>query len=235
MGWKLERMMCNLDWIEIAPKSAHRFTVFWMHGLGADGHDFESLVPELRLPDDLGIRYCFPNAPVRPVTINGGMAMRAWYDITDMSLERQVDKLGIAESSMSIQKLIDQEIEAGIPSENILLAGFSQGGVIALDTGLKYPYRLGGILALSCYLPTWNEIIPVLSEANRSLPIMMAHGSFDNVVALQSARSAFEALTSSAYSVSWKEYPMAHSVCYQEIGDIANFIRQCFRLEGHLR
>lgn len=226
-------MTGEMDWVEIAPKSAHRYTVIWMHGLGADGHDFEAIVPELRLPDGLGIRYCFPNAPVRPVTINGGMAMRAWYDIVEMSLERQVDKAGIAESSASILNLIHREIAGGLPSENILLAGFSQGGVIALDSGLKCPHRLAGILALSCYLPTWPEIIPALSEANRSLPIMMAHGSFDNVVTRESGRTAFEALTSIGYSVVWKEYPMAHSVCPEEVGDIADFIRQCFYIEGH--
>ncbi len=227
-------MTDEIDWVEIAPRAPHRYTIIWMHGLGADGHDFESIVPELGLPDDLGIRFCFPNAPVRPVTINGGMAMRAWYDIMDMSLERQVDKAGIAESSASILKLIDREIEGGVSSENILLAGFSQGGVIALDAGLKCPHRLAGILALSCYLPTWPEIVPVLSEANRSLPIMMAHGLSDNVVAREAGRAAFEALTSMGYSVDWKEYPMAHSVCLEEVQDIADFIRQCFRLEGYV-
>ncbi|MGD7036722.1 alpha/beta hydrolase [Methylotuvimicrobium buryatense] len=223
-------MMDEIDWVEIAPRAPHRYTVIWMHGLGADGHDFEGIVPELGLPDDLGIRFCFPNAPVRPVTINGGMAMRAWYDIVDMSLERQVDKAGIAESSASILKLIDREIADGVPSENILLAGFSQGGVIALDAGLKCLHRLAGILALSCYLPTWPEVVPALFEVNRSLPIMMAHGSFDNVVARESGRAAFEALTSIGYSVVWKEYPMAHSVCFEEVGDIADFIRQCFHI-----
>lgn len=232
MGVGFESMMGEIDWVEIAPRAPHRYTIIWMHGLGADGHDFESIVPELRLSDDLGIRYCFPNAPVRPVTINGGMAMRAWYDIVDMSLERQVDKAGVVESSASILKLIGSEIANGLPSENILLAGFSQGGVIALDAGLKCPHRLAGILALSCYLPTWPEIVSALSEANRSLPIMMAHGSFDNVVARESGRAAFEALTSMGYSVDWKEYPMAHSVCLEEVRDIAGFIRQCFYIEG---
>lgn len=225
-------MTSEFDLVEITPKSQHRHTVIWLHGLGADGHDFEGIVPELGLPADLGIRYCFPNAPVRPVTVNGGIPMRAWYDVTEMSVVRQVDKAGIFESSSWLLALIDSEIGRGVPSDSILLAGFSQGGVIALDAGLRCRHKLAGILALSTYLPTLPELEADLSESNRATPVMIAHGVLDNVVALQSGKAAFDALTSMNYPVTWREYPMGHSVCLEEIADIAKYIRECFDSKG---
>lgn len=226
-------MNFEFDWVEIPPKSPHRYSIIWLHGLGADGHDFEGIVPELGLSDDLGIRFCFPNAPVRPVTVNGGMAMRAWFDIVDMSLVRQVDKAGILESSSMLLTMIDREIDRGLQSEQILIAGFSQGGVIALDAGLRCRHKLAGILALSTYLPTLPELETELSEANRSVPILMAHGTHDNVIARQFGKASCEALTSMGYPVDWREYPMGHSVSLEEIGDIAKFIRKCFNFSPY--
>ncbi|GAB4256930.1 MAG: alpha/beta hydrolase [Methylomicrobium sp.] len=225
-------MKSNFDCVEINPKSQHRRTVIWLHGLGADGHDFEGIIPELDLPEAAGIRFCFPNAPVRPITINGGFAMRAWYDIADMSLQRQVDKTGIDASSASILALIDEEIERGIPSNNIVLAGFSQGGVIALDAGLQCPQPLAGIIALSAYWPTYPDIVPRLAEANRSTPILVAHGTMDTVVDVAAGKAAFEALQTLQYPAIWRDYPMAHSVCFEEIRDIAAFLTQCFGVAG---
>ncbi len=222
--------MADLQSIEIRPKSRQYSSVIWMHGLGADGHDFEGIIPQLGLPPEHGIGFIFPNAPIQAVTINGGMKMRSWYDILEMSFERQVDQEGIYQSSVAIQQLIQKELDRGIASENILLAGFSQGGVIALHTALTYPYKLAGVLALSCYLPTLDRITTELSMENQSIPIFMAHGTMDSVIDIDMAKKALEGLKQLSYPISWHEYPMQHAVCHEEIKDFSAFIRSVLKI-----
>jgi phospholipase/carboxylesterase len=221
-------MHSELSTIEIQPESAHKYSVIWLHGLGADGHDFESIAQELHLNAEPGIHFIFPNAPVQPVTINGGMKMRAWYDILEPSLELKVDIAGIYQSAKLVSQLIDQEMNKGIPSEQILLAGFSQGGVIALHTGLRYPSKLAGIVALSTYLPTLEQLKTERSTVNNATPIFMAHGILDSVVAIESGKAAFNALHALGYNVEWHDYLMGHSVCIEEIGHISTFINGIF-------
>jgi phospholipase/carboxylesterase len=221
-------MKTTLSTIEIRPTATHRYSIIWLHGLGADGHDFESIVPQLRLKAQAQIHFIFPNAPIQAVTINGGMKMRSWYDILEMSLVRKVDIDGIYQSAAAIEALIAQEIAQGILAENILLAGFSQGGLIALHTGLRYAQKLAGIIALSTYLPTVDELKTEAATTNSTIPIFMAHGSMDSVVAIQAGKMAFEALTAMHYPIQWHQYPMDHSVCMEEVRDIADFIDGIF-------
>jgi len=218
----------NTDIVEILPTDEHQYSVIWLHGLGASGSDFESIVSFLNIDKQSHIHFIFPNAPIQSVTINNGMEMRSWYDIYDLSLERKVDVSGIYQSSDSIVKLIEQEIAKGIGSENILLAGFSQGGVIALHTGLRYPNQLAGILGLSTYLPTLEQLNNEASKANKTIPIMMAHGSSDPIVNINTAKKVFNTLKDSNYPISWAEYPMEHAVCQEEIDDITDFINRVF-------
>lgn len=222
-------MTAELDYVEIHPTREHRYSLIWMHGLGADGHDFEGIVPALKLPKNHGIHFVFPNAPVQAVTINGGMKMPSWYDILEMSLERKVDIDGIYQSAATIVRFIEKEIAAGIPAENIALAGFSQGGVIALHTGLRFPQKLAGILALSTYLPTVEQLKTEKAPANQSTPILMVHGTHDPVVSLQTAQQAFDALKKQKYPIEWLTYPMEHAVCPEEIQRIAAFISTVFK------
>ena len=221
-------MHSELSTIEIQPKSAHQYSVIWLHGLGADGHDFESIAPELHLNAEPNIHFIFPNAPIQPVTINGGMEMRAWYDIVEMSLERKVDIAGIYQSAKLLGQLIEQEMAKGVPSEHILLAGFSQGGVIALHTGLRYPHKLAGIIGLSTYLPTLEQLKTERSSLNNDTPIFMGHGILDSVVAIESGKTVFHALNDLEYNVEWHDYLMEHSVCIEEIGHISIFINGIF-------
>ncbi len=225
-------MNAKLSTVEIKPQSDHRYSVIWLHGLGADGHDFEGIVPELHLKENAHIHFIFPNAPVQAVTINGGMEMRSWYDILEMSLERKVDIAGIYESAALIDELIQQECANGIPSEHILLAGFSQGGLIALHAGLRYPHRLAGIIALSTYLPTIEQLNTERSIANYDIPIFMAHGIIDSMVAIESGKSAFDALKAMKYNIEWHDYLMEHSVCGEEIAHISTFIDSVFNPDG---
>lgn len=221
-------MSFKLSTVEIKPKSDHRYSVIWLHGLGADGHDFEGIVPELHLKEHAHIHFIFPDAPVQPVTINGGMKMRAWYDILEMSLQRKVDIQGIYHSADLIEQLIDQECSSGIPSEHILLAGFSQGGVIALHAGLRFPQRLAGIVALSAYFPTLEQLVTEQSSANLDTPLFMGHGILDSVVAIESGKAAFDGLKAMNYNVEWHDYLMEHAVCGEEIGHIGVFIDSIF-------
>lgn len=221
--------MTTLSTIEIQPSTTHRYSIIWLHGLGADGHDFESIVPQLRLKSQASIHFIFPNAPIQAVTINNGMRMRAWYDILEMSLERKVDIVGIYESAKAIEVLIEQEIARGIAAENILLAGFSQGGLIALHTGLRYSQKLAGIVALSTYLPTVDSLNTEATTVNKAIPIFMAHGLMDSIVARQTGKIAFNALKAMNYPIKWFEYPMEHSVCMEEVKDIADFINGLFK------
>lgn len=201
-----------------------RFAVIWLHGLGADGHDFEPIVPELGLPESAPVRFIFPHAPTRPVTINGGMVMRAWYDITAMDLGAAVDTTGIDESSAHLRRLIQAAVESGIPPRRIMLAGFSQGGVIALHTGLQYPDKLAGIAALSTYVAVPDAIRASAADANRDTPIFMAHGRFDPVIPYSLGKRSRDFLTAERYPVQWHEYPMEHSVHPDEIRDLAAWL-----------
>jgi phospholipase/carboxylesterase len=213
-----------LERIELNPSGAPAATVIWLHGLGADGHDFEPIVPELNLPDTLPIRYVFPHAPHRSVTINAGMVMRAWFDILDVQLNHQLDIASFIESAGQLEALIENERKNGMPPDRIVLAGFSQGGAIALHTGLRYDRQLAGILALSTYLPTADTLADERSQANMKIPIMMAHGTMDPLVAITNAVSARKYLADLAYQVSWHEYPMGHAVCPDEIRDISGWL-----------
>lgn len=199
------------------------YCVIWMHGLGADGHDFTPIAPELGLDDSPGVRFIFPHAPQQPVTINGGYVMRAWYDVLSMDLTEQQDQAGIENSSELVKQLIEDQIALGIGSEKIILAGFSQGGAMALHVGLRSDYQLAGIMALSTYLPLENEL-PLHKAAATSPPIFMAHGQFDSVVPIQVGMHSKNLLQDLGYSISWKEYPMEHSVCGQEISDISRWL-----------
>jgi len=218
--------MTTLDSIEINPAREADAAVIWLHGLGADAHDFEPIVPELGLPADMAVRFVFPNAPVRPVTINGGMRMRAWYDILDMDLPRRVDEAGVRDSATGVEALIRREQERGIDSRRIVLAGFSQGGAMALHSGLRYPDKLAGVMGLSCYLLMPDKLPTEASTVNRDTPIFLAHGSFDEVVPVHYGQSGAKTLTDMGYPVQWREYPMPHAVHPQEIRDIGAWLRE---------
>lgn len=214
-----------LECVEINPDADPVAVVIWLHGLGADGHDFEPIVPELNLPPAMPVRFLFPHAPRRAVTINLGMVMRAWYDILDMELSRKVDHAGILESAEQLRQLVQREEDAGMPTERIILAGFSQGGVVALHTALRYPRRLAGILALSTYLPTAETLEKERSPENAGTPIMMGHGRFDDVIPLEYARNAKQRLLELNYDLQWQDYPMSHQVCAAEINDIGVWLK----------
>ncbi|MEQ1486344.1 alpha/beta hydrolase-fold protein [Methyloglobulus sp.] len=222
-------MHAELNTINIAPSSTHIYSVIWLHGLGADGHDFESIVPSLNLTAEANIHFIFPNAPVQSVTINNHMKMRAWYDILAISLEEHtVDIPGIYQSAELVNQLIQKEIDKGIPAKNIMLAGFSQGGVIALHIGLRYPQKLAGILALSTYLPTITQLSDEGSDASKTTPVFMAHGILDAIVAIEAGKSTFDKLSTLGYSIEWHDYLMEHSVCVEEIGHISAFMNAVF-------
>jgi phospholipase/carboxylesterase len=211
-----------LDAIEIETGKNPTASVIWLHGLGADGNDFAPIVPELRLPQ-LAIRFVFPHAPVRPVTINGGMRMRAWYDITD-GANRREDERGVRASQVLIEALIGREKERGTKAGRLVLAGFSQGGAIALHTGLRHPERIAGIMALSTYVPVGEKLSAESSTANRDVPIFMGHGSDDPIIPLVRAEQSRNLLKSLGYPVEWREYGMPHSVCPEELTDISTWL-----------
>ena len=217
-------MPSTLTCIEIPATSDPIYSIIWLHGLGADGHDFEGIVPELSLDKSANINFVFPNAPVQAVTINGGMEMRSWYDILDASLDRKVAVDDIYNSSAQLTELIDDQINKGIKAENIVLAGFSQGGVVALHAGLRFPQKLAGIMALSTYMPTTEQLKTERALENNETSIFMAHGTMDPVVHPQIAQDAFNRLKEMDYPISWHEYPMQHSLCLEEITDISNYI-----------
>lgn len=212
--------------IEVISGNHPRYAVIWLHGLGADGSDFAPVVPELRLEDSPGVRFIFPHAPEMPVTCNGGYIMPAWYDI--ISLEphsRRVDEAGIVHSRAAIRALIQRENERGIPCERIFLAGFSQGGAVAYVTALTHPEKLAGLIALSTYLPTPQLVIDETTAAHRVLPIFAAHGSADDIVSPTLGRQARDFIVSQGFRPEWREYPMPHSVCLEEIADIGAWLR----------
>jgi phospholipase/carboxylesterase len=198
--------------------------VIWLHGLGADGNDFVPIVPELDLPE-APVRFVFPHAPMQAVTINAGMVMRAWYDISDAAIRRE-DERGVRASQELVEALIEREKRRGTPARRLVLAGFSQGGAIALQTGLRHPERLAGIMALSCYLPIADKLPAEVSTANRDVPIFMAHGTHDPIVVPERAVRSRDALEQLGYAVEWHEYPMPHSVCPEEVEHISGWLRR---------
>lgn len=215
-----------LPCVEIEPSTPARASVIWLHGLGADGHDFEPIVPELRLPDSLGVRFLLPHAPSIPVTINGGMRMPAWYDIRDLDLRTRHDPVGIARSQSQVEALIAREVERGIDPRRIALVGFSQGGAIALHTALRHPERLACAIGLSTYLVLADTLAAEASSANRDLPILMVHGSHDPMVTHDRAVASRDRLVELGWSVDFRTYPMGHEVCMPEVRDVAKLLSQ---------
>ena len=214
-----------LEALEIETGPSPRTTVIWLHGLGADGHDFEPIVPELRLPAAKAVRFIFPHAPQRPVTINMGMRMRAWYDILQMGGGPE-DEKGIREAQGFLEALILEQTGKGIPAGKIVLAGFSQGGAIVLQTALRHPQKLAGVMALSTYLPLGSKLGSERTAQNNGLPIFMAHGEYDDMIRIDRAQQSRDALVALGYKVEWHEYPMPHSVCPEEIADIVAFLQR---------
>ncbi|HAZ41431.1 MAG TPA: carboxylesterase [Methylococcaceae bacterium] len=209
-----------LDAVDIPAKTTHRATIIWLHGLGADGHDFAPIARELKLPESMGVRFILPHAPQRPVTINGGMVMRAWYDIAYTDIGRTPDLQGIADSLKEITHFIEAEKKAGIPSQRILIAGFSQGGVLAIESISQFQDEIGGAIALSGYLARSSG----LPEATGTQRIFLAHGTEDPIVPFDLGLSAKKELESKGYEVTWGEWRMPHSVCIEEIEAIRAWI-----------
>lgn len=208
----------------IEPGTTANAAVIWLHGLGADGHDFEPVVPWLELPAGLAVRFFFPHAPYRAVTINNGMRMRAWYDIAGTEMQRREDEAGVRESGAALHRMIDGEVARGILAERIVLAGFSQGGAIALHAGLRYPARLAGIAALSSYLPLADTLVAEADGANRSTPILMVHGTADGIIPIGLAQRSAQRLQAQGYPVEWQTYAMAHTVSAEEIQLISSWL-----------
>jgi phospholipase/carboxylesterase len=214
----------ELDFVVVEPEGTPDSSIILMHGLGADGHDFEPLIDELQLPKSPAVRWVFPHAPLRPVTINGRQRMRAWFDVMEIDESAQEDVDGIRASAESVGALIRAERERGIPSERILLAGFSQGGAMALFTGLRWPERLAGVLALSSWLPAAASLAAEEHPANAAVPIFMAHGTADPIVPIRMAETTRGILTARSRDVEWRTYPMSHGVSKKEIDDIRAWV-----------
>jgi phospholipase/carboxylesterase len=217
-----------LECVEIETGPSPAWAVIWLHGLGADGHDFEPIVPELVRRDWPALRFVFPHAPVRPVTINAGMRMRAWYDILGMQIAQRQDEAGIRASIAELEALIARENQRGVPTQRIVLAGFSQGGAIALAGGLRHAQTLGGIVALSTYVPLMEHSATELSAANRSTPIFMGHGSVDPIVPQALGQMSRDWLQQHGHDIEWHSYPMPHSVCAEEVADLARWFAARF-------
>jgi len=215
-----------LPCVEVETGADPRASIIWLHGLGADGHDFEPAVPALVPAGAPALRFVFPHAPVRPVTLNGGARMRAWYDILSFERDAPPDERGIRASDAAVRALIARENQRGIATERIVLAGFSQGGALALFTGTRLAQRLAGIIGLSCYLLLPESFAHERTAANQATPIFLAHGTLDTIVPLQLGEQAQMLLSQHAYAVEWHAYPMAHAVCAQELAAIATFLRR---------
>ena len=220
--------MSNLETIIIETSQPIQQSVIWLHGLGADGHDFAPIVPELNIPNT---RFIFPHAPHQAITMNNGYEMRAWYDLYGLTLQTKQDEAGMRAMQQEIESLIEAEQAQGISADKIVLAGFSQGGAMAFFTGLRYPKRLAGILALSTYVSLKEKLADEAHKANKDTPIFMAHGSFDSIITLDTCLISRRLLEDLDYQVEWHEYPMPHSVCSEEIEDIARFLKQVFHAE----
>ena len=221
-------MSTLLECVEVATGPTPVASVIWMHGLGADGYDFVPLVKELeinQLPGlEAGVRFIFPHAPMRPVTLNNGMVMRAWYDIKMVDLVREEDEAGLRASQTECEKLIANEVRRGIPAKRIVLAGFSQGGAITLQTGLRHNERLAGLMVLSSYLPIASTVAGEMASAHQDLPIFMAHGTHDPMIAIARATASRDQLKQLGYAVEWKEYPMEHSLAMEEVQDVRGWL-----------
>ncbi len=218
-----------LPCVELAPSGPQRRSVIWLHGLGADGNDFPPIVPELGLGQELGIRWVFPHAPSIPVTLNGGMRMPAWYDIQEVDLRRRHDERGVRHSARQIEALIARERERGVPSERITLAGFSQGGAIAAHTALRHAEPLGALVLLSTYLVLGDTLEAEVDAANKALPIFQAHGTLDPMVPFERGEQARDRLRELGYAIEWREYPMAHQVCLEEIQELGQWLGRVLR------
>jgi len=218
-----------LQTIQIDTQNNPDCCVIWLHGLGANGHDFEPIVGELNLPTSIRARFIFPHAPIQAVSLNNGVQMPAWYDIYGLEMNSQEDNKGIANITEEIHALIQQQIDAGISADNIVLAGFSQGGALTLYAGLSYPRPLAGLMALSCYLPLREQIESYAKNTTRELPIFMAHGNLDDVVPLAFAQLAKELLQAQGFSITWHDYSCAHTVCAEEIQDIRDYLISCWK------
>jgi phospholipase/carboxylesterase len=216
--------MSFLPCIDIEPKTPATATVILLHGLGADGNDFVPIVSEMRLPSSMAVRFIFPSAPSIPVTINGGYVMPAWYDITELNIDRKIDTIQLIDAAEQIRRLIDREIDRGIPSNRIVLAGFSQGGAVSYQTALTYMQPLAGLLCMSTYFATRDTITP--NSANKNLPIFICHGSRDPMVPERLGLEAREKLVAMGYSVEYKSYPVEHSVCPEEIADMSQWLQR---------
>ncbi|MBU2893082.1 carboxylesterase [Colwellia sp. D2M02] len=214
-----------LERVTIEPKSPATACVIWLHGLGDSGDGFAPVVPVLGLPPNHSIRFIFPHAPEQAVTINQGYVMRSWYDIKSMDLHNRADMAGVLESEKLVQALIQEQIDSGIAASNIVLAGFSQGGVLSLFTGLRYPEKLAGILALSCYLPTADKLPENCHEANKNTVILQQHGEQDDVVPMSAGHMAHQLLKADGYNVSWQTYRMPHSVIPEQLADISAWLQ----------
>lgn len=217
--------MAVLPFVDVPAQGKTRAVVVWLHGLGDSGHGFAPIVPELRLPADAGIRFIFPHAPEIPVTINGGMRMRAWYDIKTMDLTNRADEAGVRQSADAVKALLDKLIAEGIPSEQIMLAGFSQGGVITLHLLPRLPYKLAGFMALSTYMACPDKLATEQLTHNKTTAVFIAHGTQDPVVPLAAGQQAFHTYKAAGFNVSWRDYRMPHSVCAQEVDEISRFIQ----------
>lgn len=213
-----------LQTVEISTAEAVDASIIWLHGLGADAHDFEPIVPELLPRRERAWRFVFPNAPIRPVTLNGGMRMRAWYDIRSLERTAGEDEAGFRESAAQVGELIEREVSRGIAANRIVLAGFSQGGAVSLYVAPRHASRLAGVVALSCYLPLAGQLAAQRHSANDGLPVFMAHGLADPVIALPLATHSRDLLVGAGYALEWHQYPMAHSVSQPEIADIRTFL-----------
>ena len=211
--------------VVLEPTTTADAAVIWLHGLGADGYDFVPIVQELRLPATMAVRFIFPHAAPRPVTINNGFVMRAWYDITSLGPDRKEDDVGIRESATVVNQYVQQQNARGVESQRIVIAGFSQGGAIALQAGLRYPERIAGIMALSTYLPLRDAVAAEATQANRDVPILMCHGLRDDVVPAALGKASRDVLTSLGYQVEWQSYPMEHQVCMEEVLDISKWLQ----------
>ena len=219
-------MQTNSDVLLVETGKQPVASVIWAHGLGADKHDFESIIPMMGLPDTLPLRFIFPNAPIRPITVNGGMEMRGWYDIRSMSINKMEDAEGVKESAQTIARLIEEQINQGMPASRIVLAGFSQGGAIALYQGLQQPQQLAGIIVLSSYLPLHNTLDEISSKHVSRMPVFMGHGTQDPIVPVELGLFTRDLLLERKVDVQWTAYPMGHSVSVEEIADLGEWLVQ---------
>lgn len=219
-------MTATFEQITLNPPIAPKACVIWLHGLGADGHDFAPLVPQLPKTLTAMTRFIFPHAPIQSVTVNAGFPMRAWFDILEIAVDAPEDHSGILTANRTLNTLIETQIDSGIPSTQIILAGFSQGGALALHCGLRYPKPLGGILGLSTYLPRGATLAQEAQDENRNTPIFLAHGQYDPLLPIQFAEITHQTLRAHHYSVQWQTYPMEHAVCPEELQAIGDFLQK---------